>query len=46
MDNLRRLLEEIERKERLVFVSALERNGLDDLMDAVNELKCECGDPR
>ena len=46
VDNLRRLLEEIERKERLVFVSALERNGLDDLMDAVNELKCECGDPR
>ncbi|NYZ75317.1 ATP/GTP-binding protein [Candidatus Micrarchaeota archaeon] len=46
VEHLRSLFEEIGKEERLVFVSALERSGLDELMDAVNELKCECGDMR
>ncbi|MEW5955853.1 MAG: ATP/GTP-binding protein [Candidatus Micrarchaeota archaeon] len=46
VEHLRNLFEEIGKEERLVFVSALERSGLDELMDAVNELRCECGDMR
>ena len=46
VEHLRGLFEEIGKKERLVFVSALERSGFDELMDAVNELKCACGDTR
>lgn len=44
VDNLKNLFEEIGKDQRIISVSALERTGLDELMDALNELRCECGD--
>lgn len=43
-EHLIELLKEASRDQRLVFVSAWERTGLQELFDALNELKCECGE--
>lgn len=43
-ENLFKLLEAISRKQPLVFVSAIERTGYSQLMDAINEVNCECGE--
>ncbi len=43
-EHLENLLLEIGRREKLVFVSAVERSGFSDLHDAINELFCECGE--
>ncbi|MGC9113525.1 MAG: ATP/GTP-binding protein [Candidatus Micrarchaeia archaeon] len=44
IEHFKNLFAEIGREQRLVVVSALERKGLNELVDAINELKCECGD--
>ncbi|MFA6048672.1 MAG: ATP/GTP-binding protein [Candidatus Micrarchaeia archaeon] len=43
-EHLQNLLLEIGRREKLVFVSAIERSGFPQLQDAINELFCECGE--
>ncbi len=43
-EHLAELLKEISRSQRLFFVSAKERIGFRELFDAVNELRCECGE--
>ncbi len=43
-EHLQGLLLEIGRREKLAFVSAIERSGFRELHDALNELFCECGE--
>ncbi|MCX6768059.1 MAG: ATP/GTP-binding protein [Candidatus Micrarchaeota archaeon] len=43
-EHLSELLKEISRSQRLFFVSAKESDGFGELFDAVNELRCECGE--
>jgi MinD-like ATPase involved in chromosome partitioning or flagellar assembly len=43
-EHLGKLLEEIGRNEHVLFVSAWEGDGFKALFDAINELKCACGD--
>ncbi|MBI5229457.1 ATP/GTP-binding protein [Candidatus Micrarchaeota archaeon] len=45
-EHLRNLMEEIGKEEKLIFVSAIEKEGFRELFDAINEIRCECGDSR
>ena len=43
-EHLGELLKELSRSQRLFFVSAKQRTGFRELFDAINELRCECGE--
>jgi len=43
-EHLQKMVEEIGRREKLVFVSSTDRKGFEELVDALNELFCECGE--
>ena len=43
-EHLSSLLKEIGRSQKLFFVSAKKKLGFKELFDALNELKCECGE--
>ncbi|MFH0836363.1 MAG: ATP/GTP-binding protein [Candidatus Micrarchaeota archaeon] len=43
-EHLKRMLEEIGGSQPVLFVSAWERTGFGSLFQAINELKCACGD--
>ncbi|MFA4946572.1 MAG: ATP/GTP-binding protein [Candidatus Micrarchaeia archaeon] len=42
--HLNALLAELGGREKLCFVSAMDRRGFGELFDALNETKCSCGD--
>ncbi|PIY91904.1 hypothetical protein COY71_00650 [Candidatus Micrarchaeota archaeon CG_4_10_14_0_8_um_filter_60_7] len=42
--HLKALLSEVGRREKLFEVSAMDRRGFSELLDALNELKCSCGE--
>jgi hypothetical protein len=43
-EHLEPLLAELSKGEKLVFTSATLRRGYEELFDAINEIRCECGE--
>ncbi len=43
-EHLKKLVSEVGSREKLVFVSATEGKGFEELLDGLNELFCECGE--